>query len=150
MNLISTYFSSADLESITAAIREVEKATAGELRVEVRQRRSTKERSLSVEQIARREFVDLGMTNTRDRTGVLIFLLLEDRQFCILADEGIHAKVGQDPWTSIATEMARLFRNGAFVDGLRHAVRGVGDILTLHVPRRGDDRNELSDAVGVR
>ena len=105
---------------------------------------------MSVEQIARREFVELGMMRTRDRSGVLIFLLLEERQFCILADEGIHEKVGQDPWTDIAGSMARSFKEKAFVEGVLYAVREVGAILVRHVPRRGDDTNEISDTVGVR
>ena len=117
--------------------------------MEIRQRRKGSEKGHSVEQIARKEFVELGMTDTRDRTGVLIFLLLEEKQFCILADEGIHAKVGQDPWTNIASEMTRLFKEGKFVDGVRFAVEEVGSILAAHVPRRRDDTNELTDEVGT-
>ena len=149
MNLVKKYFSKQDLEAITGSIRSVEQGTAGEVRVEIRQRKHARERAMSVEQIARREFVDLGMMKTRDRTGVLIFLLLEERQFCILADEGIHALVGQDPWTHIAAEMGRSFKEASFVEGVQYAVREVGKILQTHVPRRKDDTNELSDTVGV-
>jgi uncharacterized membrane protein len=150
VNLIKKYFSTDDLARITQAVQDVEKGTAGEIRVEIRQRRNGKEKGLSVEQIARHEFAALGMSKTRDRTGVLIFLLLEDRQFCILADEGIHSRVGQDPWTEIAGEMASSFKKSAFADGLIHAVEGIGSILKAYVPARPDDTNELSDDVGVR
>ncbi len=90
------------------------------------------------------------MKNTKGRTGVLIFLVLEDRQFCVLADEGIHTLVGQDPWTGIATTLSGKFREGAFTDGLIQAVREVGEILAKHVPRKPDDTNELPDTVGLR
>ncbi|MCU0452291.1 MAG: TPM domain-containing protein [Bacteroidetes bacterium] len=150
MNLLKPLLRPADLASIEAAVVSAEARTGGEIRVEVRQRRSRNERSLSIEQIARREFVALGMSATRDRSGVLIFLLLEERELCILADDGIHAKVEGDTWTRIATSMTERFGSGQFVEGLCDAVRKVGLVLERHVPRRSDDRNELPNSVRQR
>jgi uncharacterized membrane protein len=150
VNLLKPLLRPADLEAVAAAVSAAESRTGGEIRVEVRQRRSRAERGLSIEQIARREFVALGMTGTRDRTGVLIFLLLEDRELCILADDGIHSKVEPDTWTRIAGAMSERFGRGQLVDGIVDAVREVGAVLQRHVPRRSDDRNELPNAVVQR
>ncbi|MEK6649790.1 MAG: TPM domain-containing protein [Bacteroidota bacterium] len=150
MNLVKPLLSSHDLAAIGDAVAAAEQQTGGEIRVEIRQRRTRAERPLSIEQIARREFEALGMTNTRDRTGVLLFLLLEDREFCIFADEGIHARVEPDTWTRIATPMAERFGRRQFRDGLLDAVREVVDVLRRHVPRRADDRNELPNDVVIR
>ena len=150
MNLVKQYFTSDDLDQITHAVTASERQTAGEMRVEIRQRRSRQERQMSVEHIARREFEALGMTGTANRTGVMLFLLLEDKEFCILADEGIHAHVDPETWTTIATSMADKFGRRQFRDGLIEAVKAVGDVLRRHVPRSAGDRNELSDDVEVR
>ena len=150
MNLVRKYFSSQDLEALAGAVRTAEEGTAGEVRVEVRQRRAKNERTLSIEQIARHEFTALGMTRTRERTGVLLFLLLEDKEFCILADEGIHAKVEEVTWTTIADTLTQHFAQGRFREGLTAAIDAVGAVLRKYVPRRPDDRNELSNNVVVR
>lgn len=150
MNLLKPLLRASDLEAVASAVAAAEARTGGEIRVEVRQRRSRTERTLSIEQIARREFVALGMTATRDRTGVLIFLLLEDRELCILADDGIHEKVEPDTWTRIAGAMSDRFARTQFVEGLVDAVHEVGAVLARHVPRRPDDRNELPNAVVQR
>ncbi len=150
MNLVKTFIGRNDLQRITDAIVSVEKKTSGEVRVELRQRRARHERTSSVETLARQAFLELGMAQTAGRTGVLIFLLLEDRQFCIFADEGIHAKVGPDVWTEIASQLSATLHEGKVGDGLVAAVLRVGELLVAHVPRRSDDRNELSNAVSVR
>ena len=147
MNLLKPFLRPADLKTVAAAVSAAEARSGGEIRVEVRQRRARSERSLSIEQIARQEFVSLGMTATRDRTGVLLFLLLEDRELCILADDGIHGKVADDTWTRIAANMTDRFGRGQFTEGLVEAVEAVGSVLEQHVPRRPDDRNELPNTV---
>jgi uncharacterized membrane protein len=147
MNLLKPLLRASDLQAVASAVAAAEARTGGEIRVEVRQRRSRTERALSIEQIARREFVALGMTATRDRTGVLLFLLLEDRELCIMADDGIHERVESDTWTRIAGALSDRLARDQFVDGLVDAVREVGDVLARHVPRRPDDRNELPNVV---
>jgi uncharacterized membrane protein len=142
-------FSSADLEAIAAAIGEVERSTSGEIRASVRQQRTRKEKGLTVEQLARKEFALLGMSKTNLRTGVLIFLLLEDRAFHILGDEGIHAKIGDERWTNIAQQMSELFARHDFRGGLLHAIGEVGKVLSSHFPRSADDANELPNDVRV-
>ncbi|MBI5463719.1 MAG: TPM domain-containing protein [Ignavibacteriales bacterium] len=138
-----------DLHAVTEAIRAAERKSSGEIRVEIRQRRHRKERALSIEQIARREFVSLGMTKTKGRTGILIFLLLEDRKFQILADQGIHEKVDDSVWAELANHMSKHFAHGEFRRGLVRTVEAVGDLLAQHFPRSSADRNELPDDVKI-
>ncbi len=148
-NLVKKLFSDQDLHTISSAIGEVEKTTSGEIRVDIRQRRTRKEKKLSLEHIAQKEFHHLGMTKTKHHTGVLIFLLLEDREFHILADEGIHSKVNSDTWQKIADSMSAKFAKGEFKEGVIEGVRSVGKVLATHFPRTPDDINELPDEVRV-
>ena len=148
-NLVKKLFTKEDLSAIAAAINEAEKITAGEIRVSIRQKRRWRERKLSIEEMARREFHDLGMTKTKDQTGILIFLLMDERKFFILADGGIHTKVEETTWTKIAEEMSSHFSKKKFHQGLIHGVQAVGRVLSRFFPRKANDTNELPNDVHV-
>jgi uncharacterized membrane protein len=149
-NLVKTLLTQQDLKEIADAIVKAEHLTSGEIRVEIRQRRSRRERSMSIEELARRQFHHLGMTQTKERNGVLLFLLLEDRELHILGDEGIHSKAGPETWQQIADGMISWFSKRKFREGLIEAVHEVGDLLAQHFPRRPDDTNELANEVRIR
>jgi uncharacterized membrane protein len=127
---------------IVAAIGTAEKATSGEIRVHVESRAGGDPLAA-----ARRWFQRLGMDRTRERNGVLLYLAVDDRAFSIVGDSGIHAKVGDDGWSSIRDGIQAAFVEGRFAGGLEDAIRAVGAILATHFPPRGDDRNELPDTV---
>jgi len=146
-NIVKKLFTQQDLKQISDAIADAERSTSGEIRLEIRQRRARKERRASVEQLARREFQKLGMARTKERNGVLLFLLLEDRELQILADDGVHQKVGGEPWQHIADAMISRFSKREFRDGLIEAVRSVGSLLAQHFPHKPDDTNELPNEV---
>jgi uncharacterized membrane protein len=148
-NLVKKLFTKEDLAAIAAAISEAEKTTAGEIRVSIRQKRRWRERKLSIEEMARREFHDLGMTKTKDQTGILIFLLMDERKFFILADEGIHTKVEEAAWTRIAEEMSSHFSKKNFHQGMIHGVQAVSRVLSQFFPRKVNDTNELPNDVHV-
>ncbi len=146
---VKKIFAKEDLAAIVTAIKETEKNTSGEIRVSIRQKRGWRERKLSIEQLARKEFHLLRMTKTKERIGVLIFLLLQQKQFFILADEGIHTKVEDGTWEGIAKEMSEHFSRQNFRHGIVHGVQAVGKELAKHFPRTASDVNELSDEVHV-
>jgi uncharacterized membrane protein len=148
-NLIKKMFTEEDLTAVSSAIGEAEKTTSGEIRVSIRQKRRWRERKLGIEELARHEFESLGMMKTRDRTGILIFLLLEDRRFFILADEGIHTRVEDGTWAEIAEEMSSHFSQKKFKAGIIHGVQAVGSVLAKFFPRKSDDINELPNDVSV-
>ena len=99
---IKKLLSEDDLKAVADAIAGVEGITSGEVRVSIRQVRSRDEQGMNAEALARKEFAELGMVNTRDRTGVLLFFLAETRQFYILADAGINEKVPEGTWQLIS------------------------------------------------
>jgi uncharacterized membrane protein len=148
-NLVKKFLSKQDLKDVAEAINDAEKKTSGEIRVGIRQKRTSKEKSLSVEHLARHEFVHLGMMKTKERTGILIFLLLESKEFYILADEHINQKVPPRSWDTVAQAMGANFAKREFRQGLLDAVRTVGDHLAAHFPAKHGDKNELSNEVDV-
>jgi uncharacterized membrane protein len=149
-NLVKQMFTKEDLAAVASAIGEAEKTTAGEIRVSIRQKRKWREKKRSIEEMARQEFHSLGMTKTKNRTGILIFFLLQDKKFFILADDGIHAKVEDGTWDKIANEMSNHFSQKNFRIGIIHGVKSIGVELSKFFPRKSDDTNELPNDVHVR
>ncbi len=85
---------------------------------------------------------------TRQRNGVLFFLVPSRRRFVVLGDEGIHAKVGQDFWDGLASILAAHFRKGEFTEGLVRAIGEAGAKLAAHFPYdAATDTNELPDDI---
>ncbi|MBI5475321.1 MAG: TPM domain-containing protein [Ignavibacteriales bacterium] len=141
------YLSKIELASLANVITEAESKTSGEIRVVMRQRRGWKDRKLSIHELAVKEFQQLGMQNTRDKTGVLILLLLSDRKFQIIADSGINSKVQAGRWNEIAVSMSGYFKEKKYFDGISESIKAVGEELSKYFPRKADDTNELSNEI---
>jgi uncharacterized membrane protein len=131
-------------DEIVAAIRAAEMKTSGEIRVFVS--RKPVDDAVAA---AQAHFVRMGMEKTRDRNGVLIFVAPRVRKFAIAGDREVHAKCGDSFWRETAAEMSHHFREAQFTRGIVHGIQKAGALLAAHFPRRPDDKNELSDNVGV-
>ena len=91
-------------------------------------------------------FSRLRIWDTAHNNGVLIYLLLADRDFEIIADRGIDAKVGIAGWQKICADMETEFRAGNFKSGVIKGIEAVSLQLARHFPAHGVGRNELPDA----
>ncbi len=132
-----------DVGKVKAAIASAERATSGEVRVSV-----ARFFWGGVRRAAERAFDRLGVSRTKDRNGVLFFIVPSRKRFVVLGDEGIHAKVGQDFWEALAARMSGRFREGAFTEGLVDGIEEAGRQLAAHFPYDpAADVNELSDDV---
>jgi uncharacterized membrane protein len=90
----------------------------------------------------------LGMANTKERNGILFFIVPARKRFVVLGDEGVHAKVGQDFWDKIAKAMAERFREGEFSDGVEGGIETAAEGLAAHFPYdAATDVNELPDDI---
>ncbi len=142
-------FPRASLEAIGRAVAEQEKRHRGELRVAIEgglplrallAGRSSRARSIEL-------FGRLRVGQTEDRAGVLIYLLLADRRVEIVADRGIHERVGETAWEAICGAMQQEFAAGRYEAGVLAGLAAVSDLLAQHFPARpGDNANELPDA----
>jgi uncharacterized membrane protein len=91
-------------------------------------------------------FARLRIWDTAHNNGVLIYLLLADRDFEIVADRGIDAKVGAAGWEEICKAMETDFRSGNFAGGVIKGIHAVSRHLAVHFPKHGAGPNELPDA----
>ena len=136
------FISRLDEAKIVAAIAAAERRTSGETRVFISNR--AKGDALLC---AKARFEKLGMTRTRDRNGVLLYFAPRSRTFAICGDSGIHEKCGVAFWEEVVAEVRQHLIADRFTEAIAHAIQKVGDLLAQHFPRRGDDRNELSNEI---
>ena len=99
-----------------------------------------------VDRRAATAFLDEEIFDTRDRTGVLLFLALFEHQIRIVRDKGVEKKISPEAWQEISEELARGLRAGRPGPAVVRAIEACGDLLTSSgVAKRTDDRNELSN-----
>ena len=96
---------------------------------------------------AARAFRSRGVTRTRERTGVLIYVAVAEHYAEVVADTGIADRVDEQVWRDTITELVEAIRSGRIADGLVAAVRRVGAVLAEHAPPRPDDTDELPNKV---
>ncbi|MEN0065690.1 MAG: TPM domain-containing protein [Myxococcota bacterium] len=102
-----------------------------------------------VHDAAMRHFVSRGVHQTRDRTGILLFVVEQEKWAEIVADEGIHAKVGSDVWVDAIQALVAGVKRDDVVGGFEAAIGRCAEVLTEHFPRRPDDVDELSNRLVV-
>ena len=137
-------FSLSTLDAIEAAITASEKLHSAEIRFaiegslephEIWHGKTPRARALEV-------FAALGVWDTDGNNGVLIYVLLADKDVEIVADRGYNLRVTSNEWSDICHAMERLFRAGDYEAGALEGVRRVGDILAMHFPPLPDGRDE--------
>lgn len=140
-------FAPHTLEAIQAQIAASERSHAGQIRfavegslprIDLLRQQSARERALEV-------FSLLRVWDTEQNNGVLIYLLLADRDVEIVADRGMAARVGAHEWESICHVMEQAFRQGRFEEGALEGIRAVTRLMVEHFPATAEQVNELPD-----
>ena len=144
---VNRAFPRQSLIEIERAIKASEAAHVGEIRFVVEgaldgaplcKGQSARERAMEV-------FSQLRVWDTAHNNGLLIYLLLADRAVEIIADRGIHAKVGSEEWEKICRTMEAAFKQANYEGGVASGIRAVTQHLTKHFPAHAAGRNELPD-----
>jgi uncharacterized membrane protein len=139
------FFSDDEQKLIIAAIGEAEKRTSGEIRLFLE--RDVKDLDGDPYARARGVFAELGMHETAQRNGVLVYLAVRSRRFAIVGDENLHQLVGENYWTDVRDLMERHFSAEQFTDGLTAGIAAIAESLGRHFPPQPDDINELPDDI---
>ncbi len=98
--------------------------------------------------VALEQFVVRGITRTKNRNGVLIFVSLAERYARIIADEGIAAKVQAVEWQAAIDALTAHMRDGRIAEGFIAAIERCGAVLATHAPP-DDSPHTLPDRLYV-
>jgi uncharacterized membrane protein len=148
---VKRYFSQSSLQHIEEAIAASECLHAGEVRVVIESGLPVAAimQGVSPRQRAIQLFGQLNIWDTEHNNGVLVYLMLADRDVEIVADRGIHQHVGEQGWQYICRQMEGMFRSGQFEQGVTHGITAIGQHLADYFPPETSPRNELSNHVLV-
>jgi putative membrane protein len=102
-------------------------------------------RTARVRQAAHLAFVEEGIVETRDRTGILLYVSLLEHLVEIVADRGIDERVPEGTWEGVVRLVLDGIRRQRAEEGLVDAIRLCGEILAVQFPPRPDDTDELAN-----
>ena len=140
-------FPAQAMSAIEQAIAKGESQHSGEVRFAVEpaldpaalfRGQSARERAIEV-------FSQLRLWDTDERNGILVYLLLADRDIEIVVDRGVNAKVHAEEWEAICRAMEASLKQGQHGHAVVAGIEAVARLLAKHFPRRAGDRNELPD-----
>lgn len=143
-------FPPSTLTAIENAIKHAEAGHNAELRFVVEG--SLDPHALLHGQSPRQRAIDvfslLRVWDTEHNNGVLIHVLLADHSVEIVADRGVHARVGEGEWARICRAMEAAFGKGTFEQGALLGIEAVGRCLVAQFPDSGHKpaHGELPDA----
>ncbi len=141
------------LERLRQQVAASEQKHSGEIRIHIEAglplsylRRKTSTRELS-RQRALALFGKLRVWDTAHNNGVLIYLLLAEQSFELVADRGLSDMVPPATWQALAGGLTTDFKAGHFEAGLSRLIEQVGGLLQQHFPLAAGEANpnELPD-----
>jgi putative membrane protein len=97
--------------------------------------------------MARAQFYQQGVHLTREHSGVLFFVSLAERHVEIVADKGIHEKLGEQHWREIVDTFVSHMHSGSPTDAFVAAITACGEAMAAHYPAEPNKPNELSDGL---
>lgn len=135
------------LDTIERAVAESEQQHSGELRFAIETAldvpallRGTTARDRAIE-----IFAQLHTWDTAENNGVLIYLLLSERDIEIVADRGFSGRVATAEWQQICAVIQRCLNDGRYRDGALQGIELVTRLISRHFPPDANDINELPD-----
>lgn len=141
-------FPAASLTAIEHAIQQSEMQHGGEIcfAVEAALNTTALLRNQTARERALEVFSQLRIWDTEHNNGVLIYLLLADRDVEIIVDRGIHAKVAGNEWETICRAMESAFRQQQFETGVIEGIHNISRHLQKHFPHHlGNEKNEITN-----
>ncbi|MBK8394533.1 MAG: hypothetical protein IPL26_04705 [Leptospiraceae bacterium] len=101
-----------------------------------------------VRDVAFRVFLEESVFNTKERTGMLLFMSFLEKEAVILGDEGINKKVNPEIWKGILTQLTSGMKRGDKTTAIIHTIQVMGNLLK-QFPIQANDKNELSDELRI-
>jgi len=139
---MGSFFADSSSRKIVQAIHDVEQKTYAEIRVHIEDDCPSNpvDRALEV-------FHKLKMSNTKNQSGVLIYISTDDKKIAVIGDVGIHQQVGNDYWDRIVQDMIRVIAQKDLTDGIVYGIEEIGKKLIRYFPERSTVVDELPNEI---
>ncbi len=98
-----------------------------------------------VEHAARATFVDRGVHNTSDRSGLLVYISWVEQQLALVADSNLERTFTPEALRAAEATLTATMSHGGVA--VARELAKLGDAFAAAMPRRAGDVNELPDAI---
>lgn len=129
-------------DRIVRAIEAAESNTSGQIRVYI-----SRKNIADAFARAQERFAKLGMSRTRDRNAVLLYIAPRAQKFAVIGDIAVHEKCGDAFWQEVTAGMTRDLQAGDPTRAIVRAVEKIGLLLAGHFPPRPGQPDELPNTV---
>lgn len=92
---------------------------------------------------ARAQFLELGVDQTREHTGLLLFVCRFERRLYLVPDSGLRQALSPVFWTELNEKQGRFSSEKALLDGITELLEKITGPLQRQCPCREDDIDEL-------
>ena len=100
-----------------------------------------------VRETAAAAFFTQGLNNTKNASGVLLYISVFERRVWILADSGINSKLPEGTWDGIVADLTKGLKQKKNGEVIVTAINRIGELLISNFPANGDSTNELPDLI---
>ncbi len=108
----------------------------------------SRERALhETRQAARAAFLVHGLTHTRERSALLVYVSVFERLVILQPDTGLAGKLDQAALDAAAAALTAGIADGRQGEALVACIGRLAELLAPHFPSRDDDANELADII---
>jgi len=104
-------------------------------------------RMASVTNRAFQLFAQTGVHDTKNHSGILVYVSILERQVRILADSGINARISQDMWKLIADDLSAGIGEKKYEEAILGTIQKCGDLLSQHFPNQNKTADELPNGL---
>ncbi len=104
---------------------------------------SERRRRRQVRAAARDAFFTEGVANTREHTGVLIYLSALERRVEVIADSGVKARVPTAELSAVVEDIRQVWMKNATASAMVGEIKKFGDLLGRYLPATTDNPNEI-------
>lgn len=139
-----------EAQNIVDFIAKIESKSSTEIKIIIAKKKGFFQKNKPVMDLALKEFYKNNLHKTRDRTGILIYIILKDREIAIIGDEGIHQKVGEKYWDNLVRKTITHFKLDNFYNGILETLKELEVPLSEHFPIKEDDTNEISNDLIIK
>ncbi len=96
-------------------------------------------------QRAYQSFLMNGVSQTKERNGVLLYISAFERKAMIVSDTGIQKELNNSVWEEMISNLTGYMKTGAYTEGIIKTIESIGEVLSEKFPDHKDDEDELAN-----
>ena len=109
-----------------------------------------KQKYKAVKKQALAAFYSNELYETSDRTGILIYISLLEKQVVVLGDKGINSKLHESSWEDVVKIIISGIKSKSIANGLIEGIKACTELLKTHFPIKANDVNEIKNELIIK